>query len=398
MLLTVPICLEFSCLYPTMDVDLPPAAPHPCYQNPRPTSMLKPETTFTLKYIKMASDKVPANYPYALPPVDGLYRNVGLLEFLPVPFFEFRGPGAPPADVGTPGDVYIDLTPNAHALYSKSEEDWTRWAGPAAIEMPSHPHFVDGGRARYLWFHPQQGVEWVCARTIMRRQQVLRTAGLLKAVHTASAQSSLDLASMILGKYLTGSAPQPRASTVSMDCDSDLFKSESEDESDSLSDRDTFYPSKRARRLASGTSVSAAMSISRARAPPPSSPPRHPSPDRETLQLESKLAALQEDKDLELLRSRKRELMASFAVTEHGRAKAEFSAPLLQTLEKEYHRCRPSSSVTPAEARQALPDLRCAVDSAKKTLLATKVRRVEVEKQLAERLLRCEVIRQRYPH
>ncbi|KAJ7661432.1 hypothetical protein DFH06DRAFT_1325724 [Mycena polygramma] len=370
----------------------PPPVQHPCYQNPHPASRLKPEVTFTLKYIKMCTDKIPANYPYALPPIDGLYRNTGLYEFLPVPFFEFCGTGAPPADIGTPGDVYIDLTPGAHALYSKSEEDWARWAGPASLDSLSHPHFVDDGRARYVWFHPEQGAEWVCVRTVMRRQEALRTARMLNNTHSASAQANLDLASTIIGTYLAGTAPvkappSPTPSAMSVD---DLFASESEGDSDALSD---FYPSKRARLLASGgNSISAAVSPKRARAPPP--PPRNPGPDRETAQLEKTLAALQADKQLEVLRKRKSELMASLATTQPRTA---FGAPLLQTLEKEYRRCHPSASPSPAEAKQALPDLRCLVDEAKKTLLATKMRRAEVESQLAQRMQRCAEIRQRYP-
>ncbi|KAJ7124466.1 hypothetical protein C8R44DRAFT_875497 [Mycena epipterygia] len=138
-----------------------PLPPHPCNENPHPKSKLKPETTSTIQYIKMRVLSIPGNYPYLTPDIPGLYRNEGIHEYLPIPFFEFRGLGTPPSDVGSPGDVYIDLTPSACALYSKAEEDWSRWAGPASTDTLSHPHFVDSKNARYVWFHPRNGAEWI---------------------------------------------------------------------------------------------------------------------------------------------------------------------------------------------------------------------------------------------
>jgi hypothetical protein len=327
---------------------------HPCYQNPDPRSKLKPDTTSTLKYIKMCGGTIPTTYPYALPLVPGLYAQKGTVyEYLPVPFFEFRGSGAPPADLGTPGDVYIDLTPDAHALYCKSEEDWTRWAGPAVVasDQLCHPHFVDWSHSRHVNFHPEHGPEWVCRQTIVRRQQALRANRILKASHAASARAGLRLASTIIGQYLarTGgvqalSSPTPSASPArggspaTMDADSDLFASDSDAES-KLSDVDeAFFPSKRARTLASSASISAARSANR---PAPSAAPgpryRHPSPDPESQQLEKKLAALQADKELHQLRSRKRMLLASLATAQRGFRPA---SELLQTLEKKYTKYR----------------------------------------------------------
>ncbi|KAJ7733292.1 hypothetical protein B0H16DRAFT_1768545 [Mycena metata] len=105
-----------------MNVDPPPAVPHPCDQNPNPKSLVKPETTFSVRHIKMSVLSIDANYPYTLSPIEGIFPNKGdSYAFIPVPYFEFCGLGAPPADVGTPGDVYIDTTPGAQALeFNKS--------------------------------------------------------------------------------------------------------------------------------------------------------------------------------------------------------------------------------------------------------------------------------------
>jgi hypothetical protein len=306
----------------------------------------------------MYAGAIPTTYPYALPLVPGLYGQKGTVyEYRPVPFFEFRGSGAPPADLGTPGDVYIDLTPDVHALYCRSEEDWARWAGPAeaATEQLCHPHFVDWKQSRYVNLHPEQGPEWVCRQTVVRRQQALRAAGILEDSHADSPQAGLRLASTIIGQYLakTGgvqapSSPTPSASPArgvspaTMDAELDLFASDSEGPSDAelkLSDVDNeaFFPSKRARTLAS-SSISAARSANRPAATAAPRPRyRHPSPDPETRRLEEKLAALQADKELHQLRSRKRMLLVSLATAQRGFRPA---SELLQTLEKEYTKYR----------------------------------------------------------
>ncbi|KAJ7476838.1 hypothetical protein B0H11DRAFT_1301937 [Mycena galericulata] len=372
----------------------PPAVPHPCYATPHPKSALKPDTTFTLKFMKMRPDAIPASYPYLTPAIPGLYRNSGVNEHLPVPFFEFRGTGAPPADVGSPGDVYIDCTPAAHALYSRSEVDWTRWAGPAdAADTPlAHPLFADCASARYLWFHPAEGVEWVCARTVSRRQQTLRADGILKGSHAGSAQAGLELASQIIGGYLSnGSAAGPETKPPSKKSPvkrARVFSRvhsapDSDSEEGSRSDSDlseAFFPSKRARKAAAcGDSK------------PLSSPRRPTIPDQETVRLEAELAALKADGELQALRDRKRALVA---VIDEQSAGGGYAATILQMLQNEYKSsCHPSPSPTPDEAKQRLPDLRCRVDEGKKRVLAARVKREDAEKELAERLRACDELR-----
>ncbi|KAF7354609.1 hypothetical protein MSAN_01374200 [Mycena sanguinolenta] len=365
---------------PTMDIDL---SQHPCYRKPDPRSRLKPDTVFRLKYIKMAWEAIPGRYPYVLPSIEGLYND----KFLPVPYFEFHGAGAPPADIGTPGDVYIDITRGVQALYARSEEDWSRWTPCAPREqLLCHPHFIERGHERYLNFHPEQGTEWVCRQTVLRRQQALRVANILRSSHTTSARAGWDLASTIIEGYLTRTIAGSANSAVDPAHDatesnsSELFASDSEEISNPESDSDGFYPNKRARMAASCSSASAPFP-SRRKAPP--SPLYHrPTPDPEIQQLEKELAALQADKDLPRLRCRKRELMGSLSTSRGFRVPPE----VFQTLETEYNKYHGvGSSVAPAEAKQLLPDLKCAVDQAKEKLRGMKTNRIEAEKQLGER-------------
>ncbi|KAF8130044.1 hypothetical protein K438DRAFT_863810 [Mycena galopus ATCC 62051] len=319
-----------------MDLDLPQ---HPCYRNPSPSSRLKPGITSSLKYMKMVNNAVPANYPYALPPVEGLLygHKASVHQYLPVPFFEFRGAGAPPADLGTPGDVYINLTPTAHALYCKAEEDWARWApGAAAEQLLCHPHFVGCGNERYLSFHQEQGSEWVCRQTILRRQQALRAARILKSRDAASTKAGWDVAATVIEQYLARTAENETPATMD-GYSSDIFASDSDAES---AHSVGFYPSKRARALAS--SFLSATLAAKPQTPPSSQcRQRHPSPDPETQHLEEELTALQADQDLQGLRARKRELMTSFSPARGFR----LAPQVLQTLETDYSKYRLSSPI-----------------------------------------------------
>ncbi|KAF8156259.1 hypothetical protein K438DRAFT_1942836 [Mycena galopus ATCC 62051] len=401
----VPGCHAFKPLFsPIMEQ-------HPCYRNPNPSSRLKPNTVFSLKYIKMYTKSIPANYPYALPPIDGLYGKVKVFEYLPLPFFEFRGAGAPPADLGTPGDVYIDLTPGAHALYCKCEEDWACWAARAPTEeLLTHPHLVGWKYERYLDFHAEKGPEWICRKTVLQRQQAVLAAGLLD---TGGAQEGSGLASTMIARYIAKTAASVAnfARATPMDVDSpDISASDSDLDSEEISDAeskhsDTFYPSKRARTLASCNSLSTSLAAGRAarsKAPGPSPQYQHPGPDPETQQLEKELAALRADKNLQRMRA------ASASSWCLSSLRADFGS-----LQRCSRHSRPStantsyidpSPVTPAEAKQLLPDLRNTVDKGgsflavvlefpglflisdlgKKTLLEAKMKRAKAEKQLEE--------------
>ncbi|KAJ7740556.1 hypothetical protein B0H16DRAFT_1757709 [Mycena metata] len=187
---------------------------------------------------------------------------------------------------------------------------------------------------RFLWFHPEVGVEWVCRQTVRRRQESLPVG--------ASDQANLNLASEIIGRYLAAeAAPGLRGGSQLP-----ASEEEEEDELSELSDME-FYPSN-----------------ARAASPPlPPSPPAHCTPHSTTLALECELAALKRDPDLKLLRNRKRELLATLAA--RRTTSNTLSPAALQTLAKEFNKSYPST-LTPDEAKQALPELRRLVDDTKK--------------------------------
>ncbi|KAJ7206162.1 hypothetical protein C8J57DRAFT_357726 [Mycena rebaudengoi] len=177
-------------------------AQHPCILFPCLESKLKPQTTVSLKYILVLN--VPSTYPYATLPV--LARRS-----VRVPFLEFRSLGAPPADVGSPGDVYIDHTPAAPRLFCRSETQWTAWPGPSDVDLVAHPDFVDAKWERYLWCSPGLGVEWSCLSTIRRRRADLVAEGVLDDV-VASEEEGRALAAKVVGLYLAQEAQGPSVS------------------------------------------------------------------------------------------------------------------------------------------------------------------------------------------
>jgi len=84
-------------------------------------------------------------------------------------FFEFRGYGPPPDDVGNPGDIYIDLTPHPRPLLyvCHGEKDWkcVNWSSnPNIVEFNIHVHPLLKGR--YLWGTASSGFMWFTPATI----------------------------------------------------------------------------------------------------------------------------------------------------------------------------------------------------------------------------------------
>ncbi|EDR05093.1 uncharacterized protein LACBIDRAFT_294980 [Laccaria bicolor S238N-H82] len=57
-------------------------------------------------------------------------------------FSEFQGPGPPAAELGSPGDIYIDTTEGKHALYARYPNKWKEWRKMRAgtIDTSSIPH------------------------------------------------------------------------------------------------------------------------------------------------------------------------------------------------------------------------------------------------------------------
>ena len=101
--------------------------------DPPPKSIIQPSVIVDLK--RFHAHIIPDDYPFRLDPD----RPTMVL------FFEWRGRGAPPGDIGYPGDVYLDLTPGHFALYAHMTTKWVKWVGPRVQkeQLIAHPHFHD---------------------------------------------------------------------------------------------------------------------------------------------------------------------------------------------------------------------------------------------------------------
>ncbi|KAF7333001.1 hypothetical protein MVEN_02406400 [Mycena venus] len=129
--------------------------PHPCTFSP-------PEKTgITCVLYTFLVDELPQNYPYLLFLSSS---NHWANHQFQIPFFCFSGPDPPPADIGSPGDIYVAPAASALYAYLPSEDDlfedgiWTRWNAvrpsndffelqPGDHDLLQHPHFP----GRLLW-------------------------------------------------------------------------------------------------------------------------------------------------------------------------------------------------------------------------------------------------------
>ena len=139
---------------------------HPCLTNPNPKSVIQPDLIVlhrTFQHHHLSKHK--KNYPY----------DLETSEFT-VHFLEFRGYGSPPSDVGTPGDIYIDMTLDAYALYAMvTPSSWKRWVGHCltysfisgkerfSLIGIDHPVLQE----RMLWV-TDRNVVWATLKTIQR--------------------------------------------------------------------------------------------------------------------------------------------------------------------------------------------------------------------------------------
>ncbi|KAF7291774.1 hypothetical protein HMN09_01237000 [Mycena chlorophos] len=100
----------------------PRRSPHPSKSEPPPFSATQPNLDVLKRELVVAQNALCKNYAYILVRTHG-----GAFR---MPYYEIRGWGPPRAAeiVGCrPGDVYIDTTPGAGALYGHTEAGWRRW-------------------------------------------------------------------------------------------------------------------------------------------------------------------------------------------------------------------------------------------------------------------------------
>ncbi|KAJ6579747.1 hypothetical protein DFH09DRAFT_1360925 [Mycena vulgaris] len=146
--------------------------PHPCTFPPPESATTKGIECTTRTFLV---DVLPATYPY-LP-----YRfSASPCAKFQIPFFLFTGPDPPPADIGTPGDMYV--APASSALYAYLAGGWTRWT-PADPAPPArratlklgdagllpHPHFP----AHLLWAG-ERAFAWYSLSSVLNARRDVR--------------------------------------------------------------------------------------------------------------------------------------------------------------------------------------------------------------------------------
>ncbi|KAF8169035.1 hypothetical protein K438DRAFT_243438 [Mycena galopus ATCC 62051] len=140
---------------------------HPCVSDPFPKSIVQPWLIAESKVLKILTRDIPPNHPYY-----NLSASQSGEKTLSIPYFELHGLGSPlTLDVGSGGDVYLDLTPGAHALWGKTSKGWQRWidmgtAGDSRRKLLSNGWAVKHPLLEYsLWLgtntQNQQYVGWL---------------------------------------------------------------------------------------------------------------------------------------------------------------------------------------------------------------------------------------------
>ncbi|RDB17423.1 hypothetical protein Hypma_001964 [Hypsizygus marmoreus] len=61
---------------------------------------------------------------------------------------QYRGYGDPPEGLGEPGDMFIDMSPNAYRLFARYDI-WQQWSGVSRVPVPNLFHPADG--TRMVW-------------------------------------------------------------------------------------------------------------------------------------------------------------------------------------------------------------------------------------------------------
>ncbi|KAI0254202.1 hypothetical protein BJV78DRAFT_1186083 [Lactifluus subvellereus] len=139
----------------------PPKPPMPCIANPKPTSASPIPFVYERRHFTVKT--LPDSFPYEVIHDNGLQIH----------YFEFRGQGPPPADLGYPGDVWLNVRPGELSLYARTLSDWVIWPGPrkAKKQMFEHP-LVPG---RYLWCTRKHVLWYTCDG--IRKSASLQTRG-----------------------------------------------------------------------------------------------------------------------------------------------------------------------------------------------------------------------------
>ena len=147
---------------PVLRCDAPVLKPQlPCITDPKPTSASQIPFVYERRHFTVKT--LPESFPYQV------IRDNGLQ----IHYFEFRGQGPPPADLGYPGDVWLNVRPSELSLYARTLTEWAIWPGPrkAKKQMFEHP-LVPG---RYLWCTRKHVLWYTCDG--IRKSASLQTRG-----------------------------------------------------------------------------------------------------------------------------------------------------------------------------------------------------------------------------
>ncbi|KAJ7124470.1 hypothetical protein C8R44DRAFT_783550 [Mycena epipterygia] len=152
---------------------------HPCLRgDPMPTSAQQPSICADVRFFTV--DNLVSEYPYHISLAPGKLAHV---QNYHIPYYEISGLGPPPADIsGTnPGDVWVDLSPEQHAVYAKiADGSWKRWYDPQPSHkteetIVKHPQFP----SRLLWCSDAKGISWYVKTTVCSNQERAKGRGLV---------------------------------------------------------------------------------------------------------------------------------------------------------------------------------------------------------------------------
>jgi hypothetical protein len=194
--------------------------PHPSQKALAPNSVEQPGIICHNRefYVR----ELPEDYPYQLETPSESSTNIT------IPFYEFRGKGPPPTDIGNPGDVYIETGADAFALYAKMRTGWKTWDPlptwggifPPASEFLAHPDLENLNR--FFWCDGYQ-LGWYALsgvrgkRSRMRQEGMYRTMGGLAEEHNSNAVASEVIRRMLesldTGKVKAMGRSRKRSST-----------------------------------------------------------------------------------------------------------------------------------------------------------------------------------------
>lgn len=151
---------------------------HPHIATSPPISAQQPH--IVRHYRAFQVSELPEDYPYHLEPSSEQSTKIN------VPYYEFRGKGPPPTDIGKLGDLYLDLTDvKSYALYVLTRMGWTMWdplpaqsgTVPPVPELLAHPQ--SSKLNRYLWCDGCQ-LGWYSLTSLGRMRSRMRHDGIYR--------------------------------------------------------------------------------------------------------------------------------------------------------------------------------------------------------------------------